>query len=220
MSARAAMRLVGLALLALTALASIGPASAQAPAPRLKFEYELLPQPQPVTTGERIEVVEFFWYGCPHCNNLQPPLEAWLKRKPADVELRRIPAVFRESWLPHARLYYTLEVLGELPRLHQSVYRAIHFEKESLTTASTSGDWAMRQGIEPARWLAAYNSPEVERKVQESRALTRAYAVPGTPSLVVDGRYLTSSSMAESMPEVITILDGLIVMAREQRTKK
>ena len=222
MSVRPARRFVSFALLAAAALASIGLASAQAPAPapRLKYEYELLPQPQPVTTGERIEVVEFFWYGCPHCNNLQPSLESWLKLKPADVELRRVPAVFRESWIPHARLYYTLEALGELPRLHQSVYRAIHFEKESLTTASTSGDWAVRQGVEPARWLAAYNSPEVERKVQESRNLTKAYAVSGTPSLVVDGRYLTSSSMAESMPGVITILDGLIVMAREQRAKK
>jgi thiol:disulfide interchange protein DsbA len=219
---RATLSLLGLTLLAITAFASISLASAQAPAsgPRLKFEYELLPQPQPVTTGDRIEVVEFFWYGCPHCNNLQPPLEAWLKRKPADVELRRVPAVFRESWIPHARLYYTLEALGELPRLHQSVYRVIHFEKESLTTANATAEWALRQGIEPAKWTAAYNSPEVEKKVQDSRNLTKLYAVPGTPALVVDGRYLTSSSMAESMPGVITILDGLIVMAREQRAKK
>jgi len=220
MSARAALRSLSFAVLAVTALASIGLASAQ-PALRPSLEYELLPQPQPVTTGERIEVIEFFWYGCPHCNNLQPPLESWLKRKPADVELRRIPAVFRDSWIAHARLYYTLEALGELPRLHQSVYRAIHFEKESLTTASTSADWAMRHGgIEQGRWLGAYNSPEVERKVQESRTLTKVYALRGTPSLVVDGRYLTSSSMAESMPGVITILDGLIVMARGERAKK
>ena len=218
--ARATLRLLGLTLLAITALTSIGLASAQTPALRAKSDYEILPQPQPVATGERIEVVEFFWYGCPHCNNLQPSLENWLKRKPADVELRRVPAVFRDSWMPHARLFYTLDALGELPRLHQSVYRAIHMEKESLTTASTSGDWAMRHGIEPAKWLAAYNSPEVERKVQESIKLTRAYSVPGTPSLVVDGRYLTSSSMAESMPAVITTLDGLIAMVREQRGRK
>jgi thiol:disulfide interchange protein DsbA len=218
--ARATLRLLGLTLLAITALTSIGLASAQAPALRAKSDYEVLPQPQPVATGERIEVVEFFWYGCPHCANLQPSLENWLKRKPADVELRRVPAVFRDSWMPHARVFYTLEALGELPRLHQSVYRAIHIDKESLTTASTSGDWALRHGIEPAKWLGAYNSAEVERKVQESIKLTRAYSVPGTPSLVVDGRYLTSSSMAESMPAVITILDGLIGMAREQRGRK
>lgn len=220
MRAHATLRLLSLALLAITTLTSIGLASAQAPALRVKQDYEALPQPQPVATGERIEVVEFFWYGCPHCANLQPSLENWLKRKPADVELRRVPAVFRDSWMPHARVFYTLEALGELPRLHQSVYRAIHIDKESLTSASTSGDWAMRQGVEPAKWLAAYNSPEVERKVQESVKLTRAYAVPGTPSLVVDGRYLTSSSMAESMSAVMTIVDGLIVMARDQRSRK
>lgn len=196
-----------------------GLAWAQSAAPRLKYEYELI-EPQPVSTGSRIEVIEFFWYGCPHCNNLQPPLETWLKRKPADVELRRIPAIFRESWVPHARLYYTLEALGELGRLHQAVYRAIHLEKEALATAAATSDWAARNSIEPSRWLAAYNSAEVERKVQESRAHTRAYGIGGTPSLVVDGRYVTSSAMAESMQGVISILDGLIAMARERRAAK
>ena len=126
MPLRGAGRLLLAVLLAAAAgMTSCFPAVAQQPAPRVHLDYELI-QPQPVITGERIEVIEFFWYGCPHCNNLQPPLEAWLKRKPADVELRRIPAIFRESWVPHARLYYTLEALGELPRLHQSVYRTIH----------------------------------------------------------------------------------------------
>jgi len=205
--------MLALGFAALVAFASV--AQAQQPL-RQKLEYDLI-SPQPVATGERIEVVEFFWYGCPHCNNLQPPLEAWLARKPVDVELRRIPAVFRESWIPHARLYYTLEALGEVARLHQAVYRAIHADGNALMTANATSEWASRNGVEPARWLAAYNSPEVERKVQESRSHTKAYAIEGTPSLVVDGRYLTSSSKAESMPQVITILDGLIVIARERR---
>jgi thiol:disulfide interchange protein DsbA len=200
---------------------------------RQNVEYQLIP-PHPVATGERIEVIEFFWYGCPHCNNLQPLLEAWLKRKPADVELRRIPAIFRESWVPHARLYYTLEALGELGRLHQQVYHAIHVEyrtgtsalqapwsrgpfSDALTSPETTLAWAVHHGIEGSRWKAAYESPEVERKTQESRGQTRAYQIGGTPSLVVDGRYVTSSGMAESMAEVIAILEGLIAMARERR---
>jgi len=186
---------------------------------RQRFEYDVISQ-QPITTGDRIEVVEFFWYGCPHCANLQPSLEGWLKRKPADVELRRIPAIFKESWMPHARLYYTLEAIGEVGRLHQSVYRAIHIDNESLANAEATAAWASRHGIEPNRWLAAYNSPEVDRKVQDSKKYTAAYSIEGTPSLVVDGRYLTSSSKAESMPQVITILDGLIAMAREKRPAK
>jgi protein dithiol oxidoreductase (disulfide-forming) len=202
-------------IVSLAALVVAASAFAQQPL-RQKLEYDLI-APQPVATGERIEVIEFFWYGCPHCANLQVPLEGWLKRKPADVELRRIPAVFRDSWIPHARVYYTLEALGEVGRLHQAVYRAIHVEKDSLMNPDAISAWASRFGIEPARWLGVYNSPEIERKIQESKKHTLAYAIEGTPSLVVDGRYLTSSSKAESMPQVITILDGLIVMARERK---
>jgi protein dithiol oxidoreductase (disulfide-forming) len=209
-------RCVYAALVALLIAIQGGFAFAQQSALKPNWDYELV-QPQPVRTGDRIEVVEFFWYGCPHCNNLQPSLEAWLKRKPADVELRRIPAIFRESWVPHARLYFSLEALGEVSRLHQSVYRAIHLERESLMTASATAEWAARNGIDSSRWLAVYNSPEVEKKVEESRALTRAYGIHGTPSLVVDGRYMTSSGMAESMAAVITTLDGLIAMARGER---
>jgi thiol:disulfide interchange protein DsbA len=204
------------ALAALVAVVHAAWAVAQQTALKPNWDYELI-QPQPIKTGDRIEVVEFFWYGCPHCNNLQPSLEAWLKRKPADVELRRIPAIFRESWVPHARLFYTLDALGEVGRLHQAVYRAIHFEREALTSASGTAEWAARNAIDANRWLAAYNSPEVERKVEESRAQTRAYSIQGTPSLVVDGRYMTSTGMAESMPAVITTLDGLITMARAER---
>lgn len=183
---------------------------------RPQIDYEVIPA-QPVATGARIEVVEFFWYRCPHCNNLQPSLEGWLKRKPADVHLRRIPAIFSERWVPHAQLYYTLEALGEVERLHQAVYRALHSDGERLATGADTQAWAVRHGVEGTRWVMAYNSPEVERRVHEAVALTRAYRIEGTPSLVVDGRYLTSTGMAESMAEVITILEGLIALARERR---
>lgn len=204
-------------LAALLTLACVAGASAQQAPPRLNYEYRLIP-PQPVITGERIEVVEFFWYGCPYCNQLQPPLESWIKRKPEDVELRRIPAIFRDTWVPHARLYYTLEALGELARLHQAVYRSYHVERETMNTADASADWAARHGIDRSRWLAAYHSADVQRKVEQARADTQLYAIQGTPSLVVDGRYLTSSGMTETVPGVIPILDDLIRIARERRT--
>lgn len=213
MLAHAFSRLFACALLA---LASIGFAAAQQTPLREKVDYIAI-SPQPVAAGNRIEVIEFFWYGCPHCYNLQPALDAWLKRKPADVDFKRIPAAFRDSWLPHARIYYTLETLGELERLHHAVFAALHQNKETLMTANATADWAARNGIQPTQWLTAYNSPEVTRKVDASKAQTQAYAVPGTPSLVVDGRYLTSSGMAESMPGVIQNLEGLIVLARDRR---
>jgi protein dithiol oxidoreductase (disulfide-forming) len=186
--------------------------------PRVNYEYRVIPQ-QPTATGDRIEVIEFFWYGCPYCNQLQSPLAAWVKRKPADVELRHIPAIFRESWVPHARLYYTLEALGELERLHQAVYRAHHIDQQNLNTADISADWASHHGIDRARWLAAYNAPETHRKVGQAVQYTRAYYIEGTPSLVVDGRYVTSTGMSETVPGVITILEELIRMAREQRRR-
>ena len=175
--------------------------------------------PQPVPPGPRIEVVEFFWYGCPHCNLIQPFLEQWLKRKPADVDFRRIPAVFRPSWIPHARLFYTLDALGELDRLHQAVYRAIHTENRPLNSADAAAEWAVQNGIDKARFIGAYDSPEVGKKVDQALAQTRSYQIEGTPSVVVDGRYVTSSSMSETYAGVIVILDDLVKLARERRTK-
>jgi len=205
-----------LALYVLIALALPGTAPAQPISARLNYEYRDIP-PQPVATGERIEVVEFFWYGCPYCNALQPALLSWLKRKPDDVELRRIPAIFRESWVPHARLYYTLEELGELPRLHEAVYRAYHVEHVDLMSAESTAKWAADNGIDRSQWLTAYNSREVEQKVRQAIESTRRYAIQGTPSLVIDGRYVTSTAMTETVPGVIPILDDLIRMSREQR---
>ena len=214
------VRLAGVVIAVTLAQGVFAPASAQQKPARINYEYQLIAPPQPTSTAERIEVIEFFWYGCPYCNQLQPPLEAWLKRKPQDVELRRIPAIFRESWVPHARLYYTLEALGELDRLHQAVYRAYHVEGQNPNTADSSADWASHHGIDRTRWLTAYNAPETTRKVAVAAQSTRAYSIQGTPSLVVDGRYVTSSGMSETVPGVIAILDDVIAIAREQRQRR
>jgi protein dithiol oxidoreductase (disulfide-forming) len=205
-----------LLLWALLALPAFCLAAAGEPRARLHYEYRLI-DPQPVSTVERLEVIEFFWYGCPYCFRLQAPLESWLRRKPADVVLLRVPAIFRESWVPHARLYYTLEILGEVERLHQAVYDSLHVDRENLTTADATADWAARRGIERERWLRAYHSPEVDRGIERSWSHTRRYAIQGTPSLVVDGRYLTSSGMSETVAGVIPILEDLILIARERR---
>ena len=193
-------------------------ASAQQRA-RLGYEY-LTIEPQPVASTTGIEVAEFFWYGCPYCYQLQAPLETWAKTKPADVTLRRIPAIFRESWVPGARLYYTLESLGELPRLHHAVYRSVHEDRVNLISADVTAEWAKQHGIDAARWLATYNSPDVDRKVEDSRRFTRSYAIKGTPSLVIDGRFITSSGMTETVAGVIPILEDLIRLAREQKAAK
>lgn len=186
---------------------------------RLNIEYRLI-EPQPVATGDKIEVIDFFWYGCPHCYNLQPALEDWIKRKPADVALRRIPVILRDNWAPHARIYYTLEALGELGRLHQEVYHGYHVQELHMSKPDVMVQWAVRHGVDRQQWLDAYNSSPVSQKVQQAKALTDTYNIQGTPSLVVDGRYLTSASMAGGERNMIPILDDLIRIAREQRTGK
>jgi thiol:disulfide interchange protein DsbA len=186
---------------------------------RQNLEYRLIAQ-QPLEPGNLIEVIDFFWYGCPYCDQLQPGLEAWFKRKPADVVLRRIPAILNESWKAHARIFYTLESLNEVERLHLEVYRGYHVEKLHMSKPDVMVEWAVRHGIDRQRWLDAYYSREVDERVERARALTQAYTVAGTPTLVVDGRYLTSGNLAASLQEMMTTLEDLIRLARRSRAAR
>lgn len=183
---------------------------------RQNIEYRLI-APQPVETGDQVEVIEFFWYGCPYCNELQPALEAWLKNKPSDVTLRRVPAILRDSWSQHARIYYTLELLGEAERLHLRVYDGYHLEELHLTKPDVIEQWAVRNGINRSKWLDAYRSPEVDARVARARQITQRYDVLVTPSLVVDGRYLTSSGMTQGVHGVVPVVEDLIRLARQRR---
>lgn len=187
-----------------------------APRARANVDYRLI-EPQPVRSDGRIEVIDFFWYGCPHCYNFQPALEEWIKRMPPDVTLRRVPVILRDSWAPHARIYYTLEALGELERLHQQVYHSYHVQELHMSKPEVMVQWAARHGIARQSWIEAYNSAEVAQKVERAKDITSDYNVQGTPSLVVDGRYLTSPAMARSERRMIPILDDLVRIARERR---
>ena len=186
---------------------------------RAEIDYRLI-RAQPVNVTSGIEVIDFFWYGCPHCNNLQPTLEKWISRKPADVTIRRIPAILRDSWAPHARIYYTLEALGEVDRLHQQVYRSYHVEELHMSKPEVMSDWAVRHGIARDRWDAAYTSAAVAGKVAQAAQLTRAYSIEGTPSLVINGHYLTSGNMAGTIEDLMPLLDRLVRLARSQSTSQ
>lgn len=191
----------------------------ETPRARIHHQYRLI-DPQPVEAGDKVEVIEFFWYGCPYCHELQSSLAEWLKRKSADVTLRRVPALLGDDRVPHARIYYALEMLGELDRLHQQVYRSYHLQQLPMSKPEVMTQWAVRHGIDRQRWLTAYNSGEVAQKIQRAQELTRAYDVQGTPSIVVNGRYLTSSGMAGGVRDVMPVVDDLIHIARQQRANK
>jgi len=218
MKRRAAIALLARGGLALTSFALAGRASSQEIRARQNIEYRLIPA-QPVETGANIEVIDFFWYGCPYCNELQPALEEWIKKKPADVTVRRVPVILKDNWAPHARIYYTLDLLGEVERLHLKVYHGYHVEELAMSKPDVMEQWASKNGIERRRWVDAYFSPEVDGRIARAFQATKRYDIQGTPSIVVDGRYLTSSSMTPTVRGMIPVLDDLVRLARQNRGK-
>jgi thiol:disulfide interchange protein DsbA len=170
---------------------------------------------QPVETGDRIEVIDFFFYGCQYCNELLPRLERWRKNKPADVVYRHIPVVRHDSWVPLAKTYFTLEAMGEVERLHAAVFHGYHVEDLYMSQEKVISEWAAKHGLDRDKFMAIYRSDETRQKVERARKLTGDYDIQGTPSLVVDGKYLTDGSSAKT----IDILDRMIRLARQQREK-
>ena len=219
MKRRAALGILARGGAALALLGLAGRAVAQEIRARQNIEYRVLANPQPDETGANVEVIDFFWYGCPYCNELQPSLFDWIGKKPADVTVRHIPVILKDNWAPHARIFYTLELLGELERLHLAVYHSYHVEQLYMSKPDVMEQWAVKNGIDRRRWTDAYYSPEVDAKIARAFQATKRYDVQGTPSLVVDGRYLTSSSMTPSVRGVIPVLDDLVRLARQNRAK-
>jgi thiol:disulfide interchange protein DsbA len=186
-------------------------------------DYRVINPPQPTDSGKRIEVLEFFYYGCPHCNALQPPLRVWLKQKPADVEFRRVPAVFENSWLPLTFAYYALDAMGLADKLHYDVFAALHEQRIRLSDQNILFDWVAKHGVEREKFAEAYNSFGVKNRGMRSIELTRTYDISGTPALTVDGKYLVSPSMilrpdnTVDYPRYFVVLDQVIAMARKER---
>ena len=197
--------------------------SAVAAPPDAAFEghdYTRLKNAQPVATGNKIEVLEFFWYRCPHCYQLEPGLDKWLKTLPKDAEIRRIPAVFRDDWMPGAKLYYTLEQMGLLSRLHNKVFDAYHVENLNLNDPAVLGNWISKQGVDRAKFDALYNSFSIQAKATQGAKLATTYGISGVPAFIVDGKYSTSMSMTNSEPRLFEVLGQLIDKARAERGSK
>jgi thiol:disulfide interchange protein DsbA len=192
---------------------------AQGKPPAEGKDYLLLSKPAPnEAPAGQIEVVEFFWYSCPHCNEFEPQLEAWAAKAPKDVSLRRVPVSFRPDFEPQQRLYYVLEAMGKLAALHKKVFYAIHVEKQTLNTADLVSAWAQKQGIDKAKFTELYNSFPVNMKARKATQLQEAFMVDGVPALGVDGRYYTSGSLAGTMVRALTVTEHLLTLARTSKT--
>lgn len=191
-------------------------AQAQAQAFREGVDYLVLDKPAPTEApAGKVDVVEFFWYGCPHCNSFEPQLEAWLKTAPKNVAFRRVPVSFRPDFEPHQRLYYALEAMGKVDELHKKVFYTIHIERQPLNTAALVATWAEKQGLDKAKFGDMYNSFSVSTKVRKATQLQDGYKVDGVPSLGIAGRYYTSSEQAKSMERALLITNYLVGLPRK-----
>jgi len=160
------------------------------------FEYNLVTPAIQTNDSSKVEVTELFWYGCPHCNDFEPILNKWLETKPDNVNFVRIPAVFRESWIPHARAYYTAEALGVLDKTHSLFFEAVHKEHRRLATKKDISAFFVSHGVTQADFDKAWDSFVVQSRVKRAITLTRRSGIKGVPSMVVNGKYRTSASEA------------------------
>lgn len=176
-------------------------------------DYKLLNPAQP-TVSKKIEVLEFFFYGCSHCFKLHAPLSAWEKTMPKDVELTFVPTIFRDSMEPMARTMYALESIGQLDKLHDALYRAWNVDNKELFDEAAIGDFVAKQGVDRAKFSAAYNSFSMQSKVTRARQMIRNYGVSGTPTIVVDGKYSISGLQPD---DTIRVLKEVLEIARKAR---
>jgi protein dithiol oxidoreductase (disulfide-forming) len=201
------------------ALCTLPTAQAQTPRPFQEgVDYLTLEKRAAAEAGAgKIEVVEFFWYSCPHCNAFEPKLEAWVKNLPKDVVVRRVPVGFRDEFIPQQRLFYSLEAMGKLTEMHAKVFYAVHVEKQALNTQATIGAWIEKQGLDKTKFDALYNSFSISTKARKATQLQDEFKVDGVPALGIAGRFYTSGSVAQTMDRALAVTDFLIDQVRKGR---
>jgi thiol:disulfide interchange protein DsbA len=197
----------------LLALAAAG-AHAQA---QLGRDYIRLDPPHAVTSGDKIEVIEFFYYGCPVCYELEPILSRWFFNGPGSITLRRVPALSSDSWDSFAKLFYSLEAMGQVGRLHWPVYDNFHFNGLKLKEEAVMAEWVAHNGLDRQKFIDTYRSPEIQAKLAAAREMTRTYEIKGVPSIVVDGKFVTSARMAGDTHKLMRVVDQLVELARKER---
>jgi thiol:disulfide interchange protein DsbA len=178
-------------------------------------QFTRLQMPQPTEPNGKVEVIEFFWYGCPHCAEFEPLLQAWKKQLPADVSFRKVPAIFRDSWVPGARLFYTLEALGLLDKLNDAVFVALVKQRINLNDELVLLDWVAQQGVDRRAFAAAYHSAAVTDQVRKAAEMTQEYGFGGVPVLIVGGKYMPSLEVG-TYAEMLRIVDALIARNRAE----
>lgn len=180
--------------------------------------YQALPQAQPVQTGKKIEVAELFWYHCPHCFALEPVLEDWLdKAKPENAEYVRVPGIFRKTTIFDARVYYTLEALGVIDKMHADIYQEIHVRKNPFASVEDISGLLKKHGVNEIDFKAAFESFAVDTKVKQAQLAFERYQATGVPTIVVDGKYRATASSAGGHQELMNLTNFLVEKAALER---
>lgn len=209
-------RLIGALFLSVGLIATAAHASPDAP--QLNKDYTVLSKPQPVDVpAGKIEVTEFFWYGCPHCFAFEPMIEQWAKTKGDDVVFNRIPVAFRDDFKPHSLMYHTLVAMGIAEQMTPKVFNEIHVKKDYLLTPDSQAKFLATQGVDPKKYLATYNSFSVQSSLKRDTDLMNNYQVDGVPTIVVQGKYVTSPAQTQSEEGTIKVIDWLDAQIRAKK---
>ncbi len=182
-------------------------------------DYDLVNPPQATEKG-KIEVIEFFSYMCPHCDQIDPVVSQWQKTLAKDVVFHRVPVVFRPQWEAPAKLYYTLEAMGELDKLHAAAFAAIHRENTDLTNEAGATNWVVKKGLDRKKFSDTFNSFTVSSKTQGSKQKQGAYGISGVPSFVVAGKYRSPENFSGGYDGLMKLVDELIAKSRAEQGKK
>ncbi len=182
-------------------------------------DYQELSPHHPVATGERVEVIEFFYYGCPVCYEAQPHIAKWLMRAGPGVAIVRVPAVFTESSESFARTFYTLGAMNQIARLHWPIYDNHHFDGKQLNEEKNVVDWVAGNGVDRGRFTELWKSEQIKLQIDAAKKALDGYEVKGVPSFVIDGKYLTSAKMAGGVREMMRVVEYLVERAATERKK-
>jgi len=195
-----------------------GTSQAALPTPQAGAAYRVLKTPQPLDTSPRqIAVTEFFWYGCPHCNDLDPALEAWIKRQAPDVVFKRVPLVLGARFVPHSKLFYALDALGLSQQLTPLIFHEIHENHDDLLTEQAQADFLAKNGVDPLKFKAAYESFSADNDLRRDAEMAANYQIDGVPTLAVQGKYETSPAQAGGSQAALQVLDYLVSQVRAKR---
>jgi len=183
--------------------------------------YEEIRPAQPTQSGNKIEVVEVFWYGCPHCYTFEPYLQKWLAAKPDDVEFRRLPGILGSAWAPHARAFFTAEKMGILDQIHEPLFKAIHKDRKQIfSDAEVKNFIVSTTGVDANEFSRIFDSKEIDIKMRQALVSEQKYKITGVPAVIVNGKYLTNGTMAKSYESIIDVINHLVDMERQKLAAK